>query len=149
MWYKHTEIRETSRHGRKDGGTCPPTFFQVGDTISNVPPPPHVLGVGWILVDIMYFFACFFSFFWPSSLFFLFFFCLSEMFVMWVGYPYTFWLARLSTQMALRKNVSVPPPPPPPPTIRFGFAPLPVGLRYLSDVMWIIDIIISLIREIE
>ena len=27
-----------------NGGTCPPTFFQVGDTISNVPPPPTFLG---------------------------------------------------------------------------------------------------------
>ena len=42
------------RHGRKSGGGgggggpgghVPPTFFKVGDTISNVP-PPHVLGVG-------------------------------------------------------------------------------------------------------
>ena len=50
-------------------------------------------------------------FFFASFAYFLFFFCLSEMFVMLVGYPYTLWLARFSTQMALRKkSVGVPPP---------------------------------------
>ena len=33
-----------------------------------------------------------------------FFYCLSKMFLMWERYPYKFWLARLSTQMALRKK---------------------------------------------
>ena len=69
-----------------------------------------------------------------------FFFCLSKMFHVLERYPYKFWLARLSTQMALQKksvsffwdlrylrvwrrgeNLYVPPPPPPPPPTTIGF----------------------------
>ena len=69
---------QVDEHGRKSGGgggrgdvsPPPPTFFQVGNTISNVPPRfGSRMNFGRYNV---------------------FFFCLSEMFVMWVGYPYTF-----------------------------------------------------------
>ena len=36
--------------GGGGGGTRPPTILKVGDTISNVPPPPHVFVVGRFFV---------------------------------------------------------------------------------------------------
>ena len=130
--------------GGGDGGTCPPTFFQVGDTISNVPPPPR-FWVGWILVDIMYVFACF------LKLFFFFFLLVRNVRdVGWVPL-HILTCATFDADGAPEKRCRSPPPPPPahqlfwdlrylwgwrrsgnmclsppppPTTIRFGFAPL-------------------------
>ena len=57
--------------GGGTGGRVPPTFFEVGDTISNVPPE---LSSKSFFVDIMYFFACFFYSFFGFFFFFFFFF---------------------------------------------------------------------------
>ena len=54
--------------GGGDGGT----FFQVGDTISNVPPPPHFWGrMNFGRYNVV-FCLLFFLLFWPISLFFFF-----------------------------------------------------------------------------
>ena len=78
----------------------PPRFFR-WRTQYQMSPPPHVLGVGWKIYIINVPFCVIYNFF---AFFFFFVFCLSKMFQMWERYPYKFWLARLSTQMALRKK---------------------------------------------
>ena len=68
-------------HGRKSWGGG--TILKVGDIISNVPPPP--LFLGWMIInwneDPFYMFSDVVDHF-----FFLFFFCLSERFVMYDGH---------------------------------------------------------------
>ena len=160
-----------ARDGRKSGGTGgrvpPPHVFSGGGTQYQMSPPPRPRFWGRMNFGRynVVFLLVFFLLFWPISLlsfFFFFFFLLVRNVrdVGWVGLhhrviylketynsmAYTFWLARLSTQMALRKKkVSespahqffwglwgwrrsgkcvCPPPPPPTHTIRFGFAPL-------------------------
>ena len=114
-------------HGRKSGGG--------GGGAGDMPPPPPPL------IEMRNLFTWFLTL-WA------FFFCLSERFVMYDGYPYSVsW--KLSKKCRVwKKSVGVPPPPPhsffwtcatleagggrgkkqcgpPPPMIRFGFAPVP------------------------
>ena len=107
--------------GRGDVSPPPPRFFRWGTQYQMFPPPPPPPRFGGRMnfgrYNVVF---CLF-----------FFFCLSEMFVMWVGYPYTFWLARLSTQMALRKKKGSESPPPPPISF-FGLA-LPLGLSAVGE----------------
>ena len=129
IWY---QIRGANRGGGGGGtgGTRPPTFFQVGDGISNVSPTFCGYDENWNF--FMHFF------------FFFFFFLLVKFFsdARRERYPYKlfdadgappkkvsespppayqlFWDLRVT----FGGSVYVPPPPPPPPTIRFGFAPL-------------------------
>ena len=84
------------------GGRVPPTILKVGDTISNVPPPPHVFVVGRFFVEKIGFLTNLLTFF----------FLLVRMSDLDRRVP-LICRKKLSTQMALRKKCRSPPPPPP------------------------------------
>ena len=138
-------------HGRKSGGGGGTGGRFSGGGTQYQMSPPHVLGVGWILVD-MYFFCLFFYSFFGLFPFFFFFACQK---CSWcgLGTPTHFDLCDFRRRWRSGKKCRSPPPPPPPPprssaglalpwgwravgknvsvvppTIRFGFAPLNIAI---------------------
>ena len=104
--------------GANPGGRVPPpphVFSGGGHNIKC--PPPHVLGVGWILVDIMYFFAWFFSFCGFFVFCFLFFVACQKCSWCGLGTPTHFDLRDFRRRWRSgKKSVGAPQPPPPPPS---------------------------------
>ena len=101
-------------HGRKSrgtGGPPPPTFLKVGDTISNVPPPPRFSG--WMLIYWNYDLFYIFDVVDFSSSFFA---CHNLRFVMYDAWVplLCVWKIEQIKNVGSEKIVSEYPPPPPP-----------------------------------
>ena len=136
----------------------PPTFFQVGDTISNVPPPPPRFGGRMNFGRYNVVFCFFFYSFVGLGLFPFFFFFLLVRNVRDVGWVplHILTCATFDADGAPEKKVRylwgwrrsgkmcLPPPPPP---IRFGFAPLRMWVEKSADYRKVNQLFIHSVRQ--